>query len=285
MLVLIGSTAAKHWYEDFRTPNDLDYHSDKEITFAQDFLLAGKSAVRDFDTTTAPWSTPVVRPDVFVDERLGQWDWGHVAKPEELYTMKVSHAFWEIGDGQQGVRNWNKHMSDVIFYQRKGIKFERELYDILLPIWKDIHARKRTSLAQNKDNFFKDAVKRIYDHDSIHDSIAYGDHPLYEDILVPGEQVMVDSTKFFAMDYETQLRLVREEVYATALERILIPNNYGGSPSAAYSWALRRTITSLFKNEWALFVVLNYDRLARPDCDYKQRHLDNKNMLIRLENA
>lgn len=253
-LTLIGSTAAQRWFDDFREPKDKDFHSDKPVEVWKEV-------------------------DIFIDERLAQWNWGRVATPEELYTMKVSHAFWEIGN------TWNKHMADVVFFQRKGIEFIRPLYDILVPIWKDIHGRKITNLKQSAGSFFKDAVKRTYDHDSIHASIAYGDRPLYETILVPGEEVMVDSTKFFnGMDYETQLKLVREEVYATALERILIPNDYQGSPRAAYAWALRRTITSLFKNEWALFVVLNYDTLAVPDCDYRQRHLDNQDKLIRLEN-
>jgi len=259
MLTLIGSAAAKQWFEDFREPKDIDFHSD--------YIRPG---------VLVPAGT-----DIFVDPRLGQWDWDMLATPEELYTMKVSHSFWEI---HHDVRNWNKHMADVLFFQNKKIEFIRPLYDILKPIWKELHGRKITSLAQNAGAFFgNDAVVRKYDHDSIHASVAYNDHPLYEDILVPGEEVMVDSTKFFdGMDYETQLQLVREEVYATALERILIPKNYDYSPTAAYAWALRRTITSLFKNEWALFVVLHYKDLMRPDCDYRQRHLDNLDKLIPL---
>jgi hypothetical protein len=266
MLTLIGSTAAKRHFPDFREPKDTDWQSDRPLGEKQKALLVGA--------------------DVFIDERLAGWEWGTLASPEELYTMKVSHAFWEIGPNVPArTSNWNKHMSDVIFFQRKGVEFIRPLYDVLFPIWKDIHGKKKTSLAQGAGTFFgNDAVKRIYDHDSIHASVAYNDHPLYEDILVPGEEVMVDSTKFFSgMPYETQLQLVREEVYATALERILIPKNYQHSPSAAYAWALRRTITSLFKGEWALWAVLNYDTLARPDCNYMQRHLDNQDKLIRLE--
>ena len=262
MLTMIGSTAAQRHFDDFRGARDLDFHSALESDRA------------------------FTNADVFVDERLGQWNWGEVATPEELYTMKVSHSFWEIG--QRGSRaatdNWRKHMSDIIFFQRKGVEFNRELYDILLPIWKDIHRKNPTNLKQNAGSFFKDGVVRKYDHDSIHASIAYNDHPLYEDILVPGEEVMVDSTKFFdGMPYETQLQLVREEVMATALERILIPNDYSGSPGAAYAWALQRTITSLFKGEWALWTVLNYDTLARPDCNFVQRHKDNAHLLIPLE--
>jgi hypothetical protein len=267
MLTLIGSTAARKHFPDFREPKDVDFHTgdaNQAAAFMQAYRNEGE-----------------VPPDVFVDPRLVQWNWGPVASPEELYTMKVSHSFWEIN---RDPNNWNKHMADVIFFQRKGVEFIRELYDILKPIWKDIHEPHRTSLKQNKANFFNDAVVRKYDHDSIHASIAYGDHPLYEDILVPGEEVMVDNSKFFdGMDHETKLKCVREEVYATALERILIPKNYKGSPGAAYAWALRRTITSLFKGEWALWTVLNYDILARPDCNYLQRHLDNADKLILLE--
>lgn len=277
MITLIGSRAAAHHFDDFRNvdKSDYDYHSDEKVSKGDDFFLPGSEAA----SVQQPeeWDGSF---DVFVDPRLGDWEWRAIATPEELYTMKVSHAFWEIGN------TWDKHMADVVFFQRKGVEFNRELYNILFPIWKEMHGKKKTSLAQNSKNFFTDAVHRIYDHDSIHASIAYGDHPLYEDILVPGEEVMVDSTKFFdGMDYETQLKLVREEVYATALERILIPRNYETSPAAAYAWALRRTITSLFKGEWALWAVLNYDVLARPDCDYRKRHLDNMDKLIRLENV
>lgn len=254
MITLIGSTAAKHWFEDFRDPKDVDYHSgDARARLLNDYGY-----------------------DVFVDESLSQWDWGYVATPEELYTMKVSHSYWEIEN------TWNKHMGDIIFFQRKKVEFIKELHDILVPIWKGIHGRKITSLNQGADTFFSDGVNRKYDHDSIHDSVAYFDKPLYESILIPGESVMVDNEKFFNMDYDIQLKLVREEVYATALERILIPNDYKGSPGAAYSWALRRTITSLFKGDWALWAVLNYDRLAKPDCNYMKRHLENKDRLILL---
>ena len=245
MITLIGSQAAKSHFPDFREPADLDYHCDN----AQE--------------------AETVSGDVFVDSRLGAWEWGDVATPEELYTLKVSHSFWEIGD------SWQKHMNDIVFFQRKGVGFIRELYDILFPIWKEIHGRKVTSLAQNAEDFFGDAVERKYVHDSVHDSIAYYDRPLYESILVPGEEVAVDSSKFWSMDHDTKVMLVREEIYATALERILIPNDYKGSPAAAYAWALRRTITSLFKNDWALWAVLNYDELSRPDVDYRKRHLDN----------
>jgi hypothetical protein len=256
VITLTGSQAMRLWFDDSRLPNgDWDYISDNPTAM----LMKG----------------PGLRIDVMTDERFGAWNWGNVATPDELYTLKISHAFWEI----HGPRNWDKHAADIVFLSRKGAKFLRPLYDIVLPIWKEKYKRNTVNLNQSAKDFFSDAVNRKYDHDSLHESIAYGDRPLYESVLREGSDVAVDNAKFWAMDHETQIKMVREEIYATALERILIPRNYKGSPTSAYVWALRRTATSLFKGEWALFLMLNLDELMRPDCDYMRRHINNKHKL------
>lgn len=259
-VTLIGSRAMAFHFPDYRVRSgDWDYHSERPVSECDPNWphAAGE------------------RYDVFADPRLDAWPWSWVATPDELYTLKISHGFWEIN----GPRDWDKHAADIVFLERKGAQFIRPLYDILLPIWKERYRRNPTSLNQSKAGFFADAVVRKYDHDSVHESVAYGDRPLYESILREGESVAVDNGKFLAMDHATKIRLVREEVYATALERILIPADYRGSPWAAYHWALRRTVTSLFKGEWALFLLLNLDELMKPDCDYMRRHLENKDRL------
>lgn len=261
MLTLIGGRAMRHWFNDARDDPkaDWDYHS----PIPHD----GKHPIRED------------RLDIFVDPRLAAWDWGPVATPDELYTMKISHSFWEIN----GPQSWDKHAADIIFLERKGAKFIRELYDILLPIWKERYKRNPTNLEQNASMFFDDAVVRKYDHDSLHHSVAYYDRPLFEQILRDGSDVAVDNKKFWAMDFDTQIKLVREEIYATALERIVIPRDYDVSPRWAYHWAVRRTATSLFKGEWALFLMRHLDLLMKPDINYVQRHLDHADRLIPLE--
>jgi hypothetical protein len=255
MLTLIGSRAMAHWFPDARKPNgDWDWISDE------------------------PWPglPKLPRHEVFTDERLGAWSWGEpYATPDELYTLKVSHAFWEIN----GPATWNKHAGDTVFLSRHGARFLRPLYDIVLPIWKERYKRNPVSLDKTAQKFFADAVPRRYVHDTLHESVAYYDRPLFESVLREGSEVATDNAKFEALDFEDKLKLVREEVYVTALERILIPKDYRGSPRAAYHWALRRTATSLFKGEWALFLVLNLDRLMKPDCDYVLRHRQNKHKL------
>lgn len=257
MLTLVGSRAIKHWFPDFREPKDWDY------------LAADERARR-----------VMLKPegDLFIDERLTEWAWGPIATPDELYTLKCSHAFWVVNSDQ----NWNKHMADLLYLQKQGAQFIRPLYDILKPIWKELHGgRKAKLVGASKDGFFKDAVVRKYDHDSLHRSVAWTPgKPMYERILRDGSEVDCSWDKFMALSEEDRLVLCQEEVMATALERILIPRDYKGSPRAAYAWALRRTITSLFVNEWALYIVLNFDRMNVPLYPYMRHHKDNSNFLI-----
>lgn len=265
MITLIGSRAMKHWYPDARTPKgDWDWHSDSH-----------------FEQSLPSWvdTGPDARHDVFVDERLGAWPFGDVATPSELYTMKISHGYWDING------SWDKHAADIVFLQRKGATFLPGLHDILLPIWKERYPKNTISLDKTADAFFNDHVKKVYVHDTIHESVAYHERPWFESFLKDGSEVLVDNAKFWALPLESRLEAVREELYVIALERILIPKGYKGSPGAAYRWALRRTAISLFKGRWAQFLLLHLDELGRPDVDYVQRHKDNAHMLRLMEDS
>lgn len=258
---LIGSRAMKFWFDDAREPKgDWDWQSPGNET--QAFL-----------------GMPFERNDYFFDERLGAWNWGQVATPSELYTMKISHGYWDING------TWDKHAADIVFLQRKGAKFIPELHDILLPIWRDRYKQNPISLDKTADEFFNDHVKKVYVHDTVHESVAYHDRPWYESYLKDGSEVLVDNAKFWALPLESQLEAVREELYVIALERILIPKDYKASPSMAYRWALRRTAISLFKNKWATFLLLHLDELGRPDVDFVKRHKENAHKLVLMEDA
>jgi len=137
------------------------------------------------------------------------------------------------------------------------------------------------SWKEEPSGFFSDAVKRRFLHDSLHYTVAFGRRPIYERILRDGASVDVDPKKMWALPHEDLVRLFREEVAATALERILIPTNYRASPGAAYRWSLRRTITSLTKGRSATFIVDNFDEFAIPD-DYMSRHFAKRDRLIRI---
>lgn len=256
--IVIGSTALKHhmpWLT--LEPKDLD-------TFNSD-------------------GGPIDRSeDSFWDDRLDDWFQGdrRMVTLDELYTIKVSHAQWDIKND-----TWTKHAGHIMEMQRYGACLIHELHDLLYKIWIDHHGPKKMTFSESEE-FFDDAVVRKYDHDSLHESVAYGSHALYIDFLKPGRSVAMDMGKVWASEHDEIVRLFREEIYATALERIVVPRDYRVSPGFAYRWALRRTITSLTKGKSSLWLLQNLKDFWSPNDpygdNYVHRHLRKSDKLIAL---
>lgn len=255
MALIIGSTAINQLFPgEFRKPKDLDL-------FARPGDLEG-SSVDDF------WH------ESFSGTQL---DRNGYATLDEIYSIKVSHAYWEIGN------TWQKHMADLNFLKSKGAKLDMELHKLLYPVWVEKHGKKKMNLQQAAGNFFADAVVRIYDHDSIHRSVAFGEAPLYERILKDGETVDIDPDKLWnGLTFEEQIALFKEEIAATALERYMIDTNYKFSPGRAYHLALKKTVTSLTRGRSARFIVTNFEHFAKP-YDYMSIHNSKRHLLEPLK--
>jgi len=277
--MLIGSVAIGMHCPEFRKPKDVDVIT-PDITHG---TSGGLKVERLWDDSL----------NDMVDKFWYQIDkavnvpgvgWCFLPSLDFLYTLKISHSFWSLRN-----QSWGKHTADIIWLQRNtDAKFLRDVYDYFYPLWKEKHGAKRASLNKTPEEFFTASVKRTYEHDSVHASVAYGDEPLFKRILKDDHEVMVDWSKFEAMDHQTRLNLVREEIYATALERNLIPK-HDGKPTVsereqknAYRENLFKVITSYWKGEWALWVLLNLSELDSPDVNYWDRHRSNKERLITL---
>lgn len=261
--LITGSTAIRHWFPDFpREPKDKDMWHRFDGRIKQD-------------------------ADILWDDRLAELvgiePGTRYATPDEILTIKISHSPWELKNG-----SWRKHMHDIVWLQDHGAKEIDGWADVLYPIWEDMHGSKKVQLNQESGAFFTDAVTRIYDHDSLHDTVSHFDRPLWMEVLKDGQSVAMDMNKVWALPFEQQIMLFREEVYATALERWLVPAWDKGqvfSPTMAYMWALRKTITSLTKGKSSLFMIRNYRRFREcprlPDGRtwYMVRHEHNKHLL------
>jgi hypothetical protein len=255
--LVIGSVAAKKLIPTWRDPKDFDVFTDDPGFFGDRLPLE-------------PFWHPKLAD--WIDEYCFR-----AATLDELYTVKVSHLQWELSNG-----SWEKHIEDAMALKAHGAKLLPEFHKVLVEIWTAVHGRKRVDLTQDKDAFFADAVPRRYDHDSIHYSVAYGDHPLYEDVMKDGASVQTDMRKVWALPFADQVRLFREEIYATALERWVIPADYRCSPRRAYALALRKTIVSLTKGKSSLFLIENYDTFRKPDRDYVKHHRSKSHHLIEI---
>lgn len=247
--IIIGSTAARQHIPDWREPKDLDVFTD---------------APRDGE-------------DAFWDDSMRSQfgDADRVASLDELLTIKWSHAYWELPNG-----SWSKHMADILKLREHGAQLIPELHDLLYKVWETKHGVKRVDLNMDKSEFFDDAVRRTVDHDSLHLSVAFKPgRPLYELALKAGSTVAMDMDLVWSWPTDQVLDMFREEIYVTALERWIIPNDYEFSPGLAYQLALRKTITSLTKGLSAFFLVQQFGKLVRPTFDYVAHHRANEHYL------
>lgn len=183
-----------------------------------------------------------------------------VATPDAIYTIKCSHLAWDI--------KWEKTKADILWLEAKGCKLLPNLYKALKKCWEIEHGNKDfLSLKQDKGSFFNDYVMYKYDHDYLHELVAYPDKPVYKKVLKDGENVLTDKIKFDKLPFTDQVKMFREEISVIAFERWLAHSDKV-SWYQAYSQSLKKTITNLTKN-WANdFLVLNIKEFIKPDYDY-----------------
>lgn len=164
---------------------------------------------------------------------------------------------------------------------------------------KETYTYNHPKLDVSKDDFFKDdGVLYLYDHDSIHLTVALtslrrGEAagipiPAYTFYMKEGSEVMTSKEKFFAVDEIVRLRGVYEESCVLALERSQIPHALGreGGPTPRWSFemALMKVCTSITSGWFREYAWENYDKVLDlynelGEDDYVQRFQRNAHLL------
>lgn len=239
--MIFGSTAIKHFYRDFRDPKDLD-------VMTPDPLMT-----REEEHYWIPEYEDLIQASnnkKFLD-------------PDLILTLKASHAGWNI--------HWQKTMFDILFLKRKGLQINKPLYERLCKAWVKVHGKKSAPLkGKTADEFFDDHVKRKYVHDDIHKAVAYYDEPLYFRILKSEDSVDCSEEKFAALSLEDQVRLAKEEIFVTALERWIIPNPKF-SAGRAYQASLKKFVTTMSSGWMTYFLIDNFGLLCHNTENYVEK--------------
>lgn len=242
MQIIIGSTAAQKYNLSRGSPSDIDIWS----------------------TTQLPKQKGVdvkVIPKDILD--LIKTDEEGYASPNSLFTIKCSHLGWDNP-------MWKKHYLDVLFMKQKGCVIDEELFAKLICYWKKEFGNKEfLSLKQDKRNFFTDNVQYVVDHDLLHEKAASPNRPMYEKCLKENEDVLIDKDKFEKLSFEDKVRMLQEEIHVILYERWIIPAKLRGDKDVSwlkcYPWSLRKTITTLTKNEFTEFIIRNIDKFYKPN--------------------
>lgn len=243
-MYVVGGQALKYLYPDYRETSDWD------VWISDDPEAAELIGFTDYS----------ILPDEVIDLISRENGENVFVNKDTLYTIKLSHLGWDIF--------FEKHKRDVLFLEQQGAKIILDLYEALVSYWKKEHGNKDfLSLYKDKTEFFNDHVDYIYDHDYLHELIAYPHKPVYTKCLVSGEDVAIDKEAFDKMSFQDQVKMFREEICVIAAERWLIPEKVCGKVSwqLAYKYSVRKTITQLTKN-WATgFLVQNLKEFITPN--------------------
>jgi len=258
--IIIGSAAAKYWNPNYREPMDLDILCHPEI---QENIKLSNQPYRE-KRIECSWYGP--SSQYILDNTDIMY-----ASEETLYTIKAAQLKFDVF--------WDKTANDVIDYQRRGIRLNQELFNLLIKDFTEFHGKRWANL-KGKDNqtFFQDAVTRKYVHDTIHDAVAYYDRPLYEKILT-GKGVECDVNLIYDLPEEDQIRLAKEEIFVTALERFLIPKDFKFSQNRAYWLSLKKFITTMSSGKMSKFLIDNFSKLSYNADDYVTTFRQNEHKL------
>ena len=121
-------------------------------------------------------------------------------------------------------------------------------------------------------------MKRKYVHDTIHEAVAYYERPLYE-LILTGKGVECDVDKMKKLSHEDQIRLAKEEIFVTAIERYLVPADFKFSAHRAYWLSLKKFVTTMSSGKMTRFLIDNFEKLAKNNDDYVGKFKQNQDKL------
>jgi len=230
-------------------------------------------------TGAVPWDEEVIGFGAYKDIKF------IFAPPILLMLIKKSH--YNI------VRNWEKTISDYHSIKRavkrEPTEEEHNAYLLRCKEVREWYGDSKANLDMSNDEFFANTkgIERCFVHDDLHLATCYYGRPLYERLKRDTDRAMIDRELFFKQSLEVRLQVVREECYAIALERFLIPKGLHEAALEAYKqqrdfWtednivavhsayyqALKRICTTLTKGWFRDFACDHYPELKEAEVDY-----------------
>lgn len=233
--LIYGSCALKYWFPESRIPSDIDIiSSEHDWISAFEYLLEHN------------------KHNQFVD-------------PDFLYTIKVSHAAWDV--------RWDKTMKDIAFLRNNRCSLDKDFYDLLYNDWCKVHKDKKVKLSGTNEQFFKPNIKRKFDHDWLHEQLCFYDRPLHERLRRDLSSPLCDKKLFDDLEFSVKIQVAIEEIRVIATERFLL-NGERSLMRARYN-AIKLLITSMTKDWFNLFLIENIETLMKYEVETWKKQLKN----------
>lgn len=235
----------------------IDENSERLGFIEEDYRLDRKWILRgpvivELEISASNTSTELLIQLVESDPDSVQTPFGLVPSLDMLFTLKRSHRYLK-----DNPHFW-KSFLDYHSMKALGARVRPEYEQFLALREKEQYQVQYPRLNQNKQQFFSDdAIQYVYDHDTIHESVARFDRPAYTYYQKDGAEVQVSRRKFEACPREIQLAGVIEEAAVLAIERSLVPHPGVKTPKEAWGFALSKVMTSITSGWFREFAYEN----------------------------
>lgn len=185
----------------------------------------------------------------------------HLCSLEGLAVIKRSHLSLDYF--------WNKHIGAYHKYLKPHFKMAYwGLMKAREKITLEVAKQRHPSLMMSNDSFLNhDYVTKKYDHDWLHEQVAFYERPLYERLKYKDKFHLAwcEQELFEQLSQQEKLECVVEEVMVIALERFLIPG-IEKVPGVAFQKSLKKVCTTLCSGWFRDFAIDNWEQL-RLMCD------------------
>ena len=234
-MLLIGSRALAYLDPTFKIKKDADWdiickEEHKEIAKKLIEPLGGKIDFHDYNALN---NAEIYKREVgFSEGRI------IVASLGMLAMIKRSHLWRD--------HFWDKHITQYHkVFSKHAYAYNTDLLNERIKLTKEAYPQPQPSLDKSNEEFFNDAVKKVYDHDFIHELAAYYDKPLYLRLKSDMDRAWCRKPLWDKLSHEEQVKCVAEETYVIATERYLVRNDWDYPVKKAYFEALKKVCTTL----------------------------------------
>jgi hypothetical protein len=252
-MLLTGSRALAAQDPTFKLNPDADWDF---IVYSEDFKQMITTVIPKSEVEFAEELNNHYVYDNFISDTVVETPVGPVecVSLRGLAAIKRSHL-WRDHFFDKHITQYHKHLKahrdpqDDQFIQARA-KLTKEMIRYAQP-----------SLLKSNEEFFDDAVDKKYDHDWLHELVAFGDHPIYLDMKRDHSLAWCEKDLWDQFPQEKKLQCVAEETMVIALERFLIPNDWDYPIIGAYAKALQKVCTTLSSGWFRDFAIDNHPEI------------------------
>lgn len=195
-----------------------------------------------------------------------------------LALIKRSHLWREL-DFDKHITHYHVFIKPVLSDWCIFPSWEQnQWYNERVKLTLEAYPQRGPNLDKSNEDFFDDAVEKVYEHDYIHELFAYHDRPLYTYLKYDSkvDKAWCERDLWKNLQNIDKHRCVAEETYVIATERFLIPSGWEVPTKLAYMKALKKVCTTLCKGWFRDWAIDNYPAVMNLYDDNKFQEVKGK---------